>query len=105
MFAFRRCQLVRFVVRTTLSRNMATTRTSSRQAAQKAKEAITSTAEPKGQGDVGQKRKGDAERAPEPKKGKKEEETTAAVKKEEPAKAGAGMIQCPSQCILLKNGV
>lgn len=50
---------------------MAATRTSSRQAAQKAKEAITSTAEPKSQGTAGAKRKGATEKAPEPKKGKK----------------------------------
>lgn len=80
---------------------MATTRTSSRQAAQKAKEAITSTAEPKGQVDVGQKRKGAAERAPEPKKGKKEEENTAAVKEEEPTKAGAGEIYCCSHYLFM----
>lgn len=48
-----------------------TTRTSSRQAAMKAKEAITSTAEPNPKGAVGTKRKEPAEKAPERKKGKK----------------------------------
>lgn len=49
-----------------------TTRTSSRQAAMKAKEAITSnTAEPNPKGAAGTKRKEPAEKAPERKKGKK----------------------------------
>lgn len=50
---------------------MAATRTSSRQAAQKAKEAITGTSEPKSQRAAGTKRKEATEKAPEPKKGKK----------------------------------
>lgn len=53
---------------------MAATRTSSRQAAQKAKEAITSSAEPRGQGTTGTKRKGATEKFPEPKKGKKDDQ-------------------------------
>lgn len=77
---------------------MAATRTSSRQAAQKAKEAITSTAEPRGQGAAGTKRKGATEKAPEPKKGKKggqepkkepgesKEEVDQEAKEEEPPK-------------------
>ena len=60
---------------------MATTRTSSRQAAQKAKEAITSTAEP-----TGTKRKGAADKAPEPKKGKKEDQEIKEEKAEQETK-------------------
>ena len=87
---------------------MATTRTSSRQAAQKAKEAITST-EPKGQASGGVKRKGAAEKAPEAKKGKKEdqepkeekvEEETKEPVKEEPAN-GAGKIRSDHNALLL----
>lgn len=48
-----------------------TTRTSSRQAAMKAKDAITSTAEPNPKGVAGTKRKEPVEKAPERKKGKK----------------------------------
>lgn len=77
---------------------MAATRTSSRQAAQKAKEAITGTAEPKSQGTTGTKRKGATEKAPESKKGKKgdkepkkgpgenKEEVDQKAKEEEPPK-------------------
>lgn len=88
---------------------MATTRTSSRQAAQKAKEAITSTAEPKGQTSAGVKRKGSAEKAPKPKKEKKEtqepkeekvEEETKEPVKEEPAN-GAGKIRSDHNALLL----
>lgn len=47
------------------------TRTSSRQAAMKAKESITNTAEPNTKGSAGAKRKEPAEKAPERKKVKK----------------------------------
>lgn len=77
---------------------MTATRTSSRQAAQKAKEAITSTVEPRGQGTAGTKRKGATEKASGPKRGKKggqepkkeleesKEEVDQKTKKEEPPK-------------------
>lgn len=88
---------------------MATTRTSSRQAAQKAKEAITSTSEPKGPVSAGVKRKGAAEKAPEAKKGKKEDQEPKEEKVEEEAKEpvkeeptdGAGKIQSYYNALLL----
>ncbi|KAJ5780555.1 hypothetical protein N7457_005715 [Penicillium paradoxum] len=49
------------------------TRTSSRHAAQKAKEAISTSAEPTGKSSKGTKRKGSVEEAPQPKKEKKED--------------------------------
>ncbi|KAF7181961.1 hypothetical protein CNMCM7691_001349 [Aspergillus felis] len=63
-------QLARFTIASKHNLTMAT-RTSSRQAAQKAKEAITSTSEIKPKKTAGAKRKETAEKGPEPKRGKK----------------------------------
>ncbi|KAG2413750.1 hypothetical protein HFD88_002939 [Aspergillus terreus] len=64
----------------------AATRTSSRQAAQKAKEAIAAAPDTKSKGGAGTKRKEAAQKGPEPKKEKKEEHKPAEdeVMKEEP---------------------
>ncbi|OJJ60731.1 hypothetical protein ASPSYDRAFT_758117 [Aspergillus sydowii CBS 593.65] len=60
------------------------TRTSSRHAAQKAKEAMAATPDTKRRGSVGTKRKGSDEKAPEPKREKKETKKKAEIAEEAP---------------------
>ncbi|KAL4901398.1 hypothetical protein BDW74DRAFT_170297 [Aspergillus multicolor] len=64
------------------------TRTSSRHAAQKAKEAIAATPDTKRRGSVGTKRKGSTEKAPDPKREKKDtEDKPEKIEEEEPQQA------------------
>ncbi|GLA28858.1 hypothetical protein CBS147346_8461 [Aspergillus niger] len=64
---------------------MAATRTSTRQAAQKAKEAIAAAPDVKSRGPAGAKRKETTDKGPAPKKGKKEDDKVKPEKDQQPA--------------------
>jgi len=72
------------------------TRTSSRHAAQKAKEAISTTAEPSGKADTGRKRKAPAKEVPRPKKGKKEDIKSQDIKPKEERTEATSNLDGPS---------
>ncbi|GKZ23086.1 hypothetical protein AbraCBS73388_009431 [Aspergillus brasiliensis] len=80
---------------------MAATRTSTRQAAQKAKEAIAAAPDVKSRGPAGAKRKDSTDKGPAPKKGKKEDDKVKPEKDQQPptedqVKTTEGMAQSPS---------
>lgn len=83
---------------------MAATRTSTRQAAQKAKEAIAAAPDVKSRGPAGAKRKETSDKGPAPKKGKKEDDKVKPEENQQPTteeevKTTEGMVYRQSMAI------